>query len=194
MMLRVSMNMISSEPRANWSSPETGRALDVVLACEDFSTGMHALSIFDKLFPEGGSGGPAGAQSVWKFEFLGITRLRELAAAEAAGADLVIISAHAPGTLTPAVKNWLDLSLEKREGRPGSLVLLLDDAGNDVERTLPVDACLERQAARAGLNFTTHKTAGRHAFDDFHLAVDARKLPAALEALRESVGSWQNTV
>jgi hypothetical protein len=191
MLLVMNRQNSSCEPTAKHASPEEDRALDVVLACEDFAAGMHALGTFDKLFPVGDSGRLPDAQSawksVWKFELLEITCLRDDAAAESAGAQMVIISAHAPGELPSAVKRWFETWIKNRTIDGGALVLLLDDAGADVHRQFPVEAYLEKHAAGAGMKYATHKAAGRHAFYDLNLAMASQKIPDALKGLRETM-------
>jgi hypothetical protein len=145
--------------------------LNVVLACEDFSAGMHALGTFDKIFSTQGKKIRTNAQSVWKFDLLGVTALQEIAAEEAASADLIIISMHGPGILTETVRSWIELWMESREHEPGVLVLLLDDADADGSREYPVEAHLKACAERAGMEFLSHKTSGRRALDDFELAL-----------------------
>jgi hypothetical protein len=184
MMLRVNAKLNSSEPAGNNSGQEKGRALDVVLACEDFTTGMHALCAFDELFPANDSKPAPGAQSVWKFELLGITSLREVAAAEAAGAQMVIISAHAPAELPATVKSWVENWTKDRRTKGGAVMLLLDDAGDDTSQRLPVEAYLENRATDAGMEFTVHKAAGRHALHGLNLAMAAQKIPETLNGLK----------
>ncbi len=187
MLLLVNRNVSSSEPAAKQSSPEKGRAPGVVLACEDFATGMHALDTFDKVFPTDGSERLPGAQSVWKFELLQITSLREAAAAEAAEARMVIISAHAPGKLPPAVTSWFETWIKHRTTDGGTLVLLMDDAGDDAHHAFPVEAYLQKHATDAGMGYSVHKAAGRHAFYDLNAAKAAQKIPEALQGLRETL-------
>jgi hypothetical protein len=181
----------SCQPTTEHATPENGRALDVVLACEDFAAGMHALGTFDKLFPVGDSGRLPDShsewKSVWKFELLEITCLRDAAIAESAGAQMVIISAHAPGKLPSAVRCWFETWIKNLTTDGGALVLLMDDVGADVHHRFPVEAYLEKHAADAGMKYSTHKAAGRHAFYDLNLAMAAQKIPETLKGLRETL-------
>lgn len=181
----MNVKSTSGEPAENHSGPGPGRTLDVVLACEDFATGMHALCTFDELFPASDSKRPSGNQSVWKFELLGITSLKEAAAAEAAGAQMVVISAHAPGELPATVRSWVDRWTKDRRTKGGTVVLLLDDAGGDMRHQLPVEIYLENRATGAGMEYAVHKAAGRHAFCDLNMATDAQKIPGTLKGLKE---------
>jgi hypothetical protein len=190
MLLVMNRHHSSCEPKAKHATPEKPRELDVVLACEDFATGMHALGAFDKLFPVNEPGQVPRAQSawksVWKFELLEITCLRDAAAAESAGAQTVIISAHAPGELPSAVRRWFEAWIKNRTTDGGDLILLMDDAGADAHHRFPVETYLEKHAADAGMKYSAHKTAGRNAFYGPALAMDARKIPEALKGLRET--------
>jgi hypothetical protein len=181
----MNVRVNTDESKSKGTRLEKAGALDVLLACEDYASGMHALRTFDELFPVNESGQPAGRRSVWKFELLQITSLREAAAEEAAAAELVIISAHAPGQFPKAVKSWLDLWMKKRPGNQGALVLLLDDAGHDSHQPLPVEDYLQKLATSAGMTFAAHKAAGRQSFSDLELAMGTRKTPEALRDLKE---------
>ena len=123
-MLRVNAKLNSSEPAGSNSGQEKGRALEVVLACEDFAAGMHALCAFDRHFPANDSKQSPGAQSVWKFELLGITSLREVATAEAAALQMVIAIGPRSGR-TPAHGKKLGGELDKgskgQGGRPDAI-------------------------------------------------------------------------
>ena len=183
----------SCEPAGNDSAAQAGRVLDVVMVCEDFATGMHALGAFDELFPPSGSKRPSGAQSVWKFQLLGIASLNEAAATEAAGAQMVVISAHAPGELPSTVRSWVERWTKDRTTKGGTLMLLLDDVGDNASQRLPVEAYLENRATSAGMEYTVHKATGRHALHDLKLAMDAQKIPETPNGLKGLLPAGQRT-
>jgi hypothetical protein len=62
----------------------------------------------------------------WTHEVLAFTLMRELAALEAASADMIIIAIRQEPELRETVAAWMNRSLELRQHRPGSLVVLLD--------------------------------------------------------------------
>src|SRR5579862_8010593 len=121
------MNADSLNLADNGSDLTARCAMNVVMACQDYSAGMHALCLFDSIFADPDNNVPRGTQSIWRFDMMGIATLREIAAQEAAAADLVIVSMHAPENLADTVKTWIATWTERRDHRPGALVLLLDD-------------------------------------------------------------------
>jgi hypothetical protein len=128
--------------------------LNVFVAYEDFPTGNHALRMFERLFPGSGESSHFSAKNVWKFDLLQIAKFRDMAAAEAASADMIILSTHGIGGLPPAIKRWMELWVQKRQGVAGALVVLLDStrAQRGVSG-LHTEAYLEACAFRAGMDF-----------------------------------------
>ena len=161
--------------------------LNVVMACHDYSAGMHALCLFDRLFYRPESKIPPGAQSIWKFDMLGIAALREIAVQEGAAADLVIISTHASEGLPNAVKIWMNAWTERHNGRPGALVLILDDFVHHVLNPSSVEFFVQERAKRAGMTFVVHKSDGRHAFEDFERAANPEKRARTFANFRENL-------
>ncbi len=80
---------------------------NVVIAYEDFETGKRAKRIYDYLAENLGHDCLFGNQ-MWKFDVLGIPKLREMAAGDAMMADIVIISCHG-AELPPEFKAWVEL-------------------------------------------------------------------------------------
>jgi hypothetical protein len=66
------------------------------------------------------------AQQMWLFNELRIPQLRAIAAGEASGADLVIISVHHAQSLPKEVKDWVGLWLGQKGSRPAALLALFD--------------------------------------------------------------------
>ncbi len=65
------------------------------------------------------------ANDVWKFELLSHAQLRNYAAAEAATADIIMLSAQGDAELPAHVNAWLDTWLARKGRRPFALVALL---------------------------------------------------------------------
>ena len=63
-------------------------------------------------------------------------------------------------------------------------MLLLDDVGDDPSRRLPVEAYLENRATDAGMQYTVHKAANRHALHGLNLAMDAQNVRETLNGLQ----------
>jgi len=98
----------------------------VVISCDD-ATAARACEILQllnkNLKPEGGR----LLYQLWTVETLAFVELQELAAVEAAAADMIIIGVRdkgreLPGTVDAWIKRWLDL----RKNRPGALVAVLE--------------------------------------------------------------------
>src|SRR5207245_10236995 len=92
------------------SDLEVNNTFNVVIAYEDFETGKHAKSTYDFLV-EHLHGECRFTNQMWKFDVLGIPKLREMAAKDAAMADIIIISSHGGEELPPDVKAWIELRL-----------------------------------------------------------------------------------
>jgi hypothetical protein len=133
---------------------------NVVIAYEDFITGNHALNIVNRLFPGWGQSPSFSTQNVWRFDLLEITKFRETAAAEAANADMVLISAHDPKSLPTAVKRWLEVWIKNRAQNPGAFVVLVDDTRRQGMRELWAESYLQMCAIRAGMDFFIQRADG----------------------------------
>ncbi|MBC8094741.1 MAG: hypothetical protein H7Y43_02905 [Akkermansiaceae bacterium] len=81
---------------------------NVVIGYEDFETGKHGKKTFDFLVENLGEECQYNNQ-MWKFDVLAVSKLREMAAKDAAVADIVIVSAHGKNDLPKEVKAWLEL-------------------------------------------------------------------------------------
>jgi hypothetical protein len=146
-------------------------AFSVVIAYEDFETGIHARRTYDFLVCnlEDGRG---FSHQMWKFDVLRIPELREIAARDAAAADLIIISCQGASDLPDSVKEWNELWLAK-QGRSVGLVLLFDTA-RDAAKAADVSKYLAGLAQRGGIEFFSqpffNKTPSNLSALDFNLA------------------------
>lgn len=84
--------------------------LNVVIAYEDFETGKQGKSTYDRLVENLGTEFQFSNQ-MWKFEVLTVPKLKEMAAKDAAEADIIIVAAHGATELPTAVKSWLEMAL-----------------------------------------------------------------------------------
>jgi hypothetical protein len=71
----------------------------------------------------------------WTYEFLEVNEFLDLAAFEAAQADMVIIGIHEGRELPEAVAVWINRWIGLRKDRPGALVAVLDS-----DRKMPYSA------------------------------------------------------
>jgi hypothetical protein len=116
----------SLNPNFSASNLEDTASFNVVIAYEDFETGKHAKKTYDFL-TEHLSSECVFTSQMWKFDVLGIPKLREIAARDAAAADIVVISCHGSTDLPAEVKAWIELWLAERT-QPIALVALFDGA------------------------------------------------------------------
>jgi len=123
----------------------------VVIAYEDFEAGKHAKKTYDYLV--GNLGWECQfTNQMWRFDVLSIPKLRELAAAAAAQADLIIISSHGSEELPEPVKAWIESWLGQ-QGNGLALVALFDCPREESQKTRAVRAYLAGVASRGGLEF-----------------------------------------
>src|SRR5262245_57788797 len=83
---------------------ESAPTFNVVIAYEDFETGKNAKKTYDFLVEHLGHECEFSNQ-MWKFDVLALPKLKEMAARDAADADIIIISAHGTSELPPEVKS-----------------------------------------------------------------------------------------
>jgi len=136
-----------SFPGFNSSEKEINSALNVVIAYEDLETGKRALKTYEYLVQQLGQQ-CLFANQMWKFEVLASPKLKEMAAKDAAGADIIIVAAHDGYELPQDVKSWVDLWLSYNT-EASALVGLFD--GESAET--PVRSYLSAVASRAGIEF-----------------------------------------
>lgn len=124
--------------------------LNVVIAYEDFETGKHAKSTYDFLVEHLGHEFQFLNQ-MWKFDVLSIPKLRDMAAKDAAMADIIIISSHGR-ELSQEVKSWIEMWLAEK-GNPMALVALFTGSSTDPRETAAVRDYLDGVARRGRLEF-----------------------------------------
>src|SRR5437764_6116176 len=108
----------------NGQDPEITRTLNIVTFFEDVATGKRGKQVSDYLGAHLGSEFEFNHQ-VWKLDVLSTPSLRELAAKDAAEADIIIVSVRGDRPLAPEVKSWLDVWVAQH-GTPIALVALFD--------------------------------------------------------------------
>ena len=90
-------------------------------------------------------------QHVWPFSTLRMRELQEIAAEEAAVADLVIVASHQADSLPEEVKGWIERWLQHKAPRPAVLLALLDPVYQGAEN--PLREYLRGVARRGGMEF-----------------------------------------
>lgn len=136
-----------SLPAFGSSDADAHSALNVVIAYEDLETGKRAIKTYDYLVEHLGDQ-CLFANQMWKFDVLAVSKLREIAAKDAAMADIIIIAAHEGNQLPPEVKTWIELWVSYRI-RASALVGLFGAESIDN----PVRDYLSGVAKRAKIEF-----------------------------------------
>src|SRR4051794_21772473 len=92
------------------------------------------------------------SNQMWKFDVLAIPNLREMAARDAATADIVIVSCRGGSELPAQVKSWLELWLAQQSNAI-ALVALFDSRGEDTAQNLANRTYLAEAAKRGQMEF-----------------------------------------
>ncbi|MBI5773406.1 MAG: hypothetical protein HZA89_06650 [Verrucomicrobia bacterium] len=167
--------------------PMGGTSLDnlpnfnVLIVYEDFASGWRAKTICQNLVRECG-GDCEFQQTMWKFDALKISRLKDIAAEEAAGADMIIISTQSDSPLAEEVKSWIELWAVEKVPQNRSLVSMSISDASPAGGTGSAHSYLERVAQRAHMDFFA-KTVEPEDEDEF--------TASRLEPARRMGGSFQ---
>jgi len=137
-------------PPLSVSELDAKPTLNVVIAYEDFETGTHAKGTYDFLVEHLGHEFQFLSQ-MWKFDVLSIPKLREMAAKDAAMADIIIISSQGR-ELSEEVKSWIESWLAEK-GNPMALVALFSGSAGNSKETAAARDYLDGVARRGDLEF-----------------------------------------
>jgi hypothetical protein len=129
------------------SEKEANSTLNVVIAYEDLETGKRAMQTYEYMVQQLGDQCPFSSQ-MWKFDVLALPKLREMAAKEAAAAELIMVSAHEGKQLPAQVKAWMELWLSYKTEATALVGLFGNESINS-----PVRAYLAEVARRAKIEF-----------------------------------------
>lgn len=90
----------------------------------------------------------------WNIETMAFTSLRELAAVEAALADMIILGVHDNRELPETLVHWLNRLVDLRQARPGALLAVLDsDEPSTSGTSEKIISQLKKTAALGHLDF-----------------------------------------
>jgi hypothetical protein len=127
---------------------ERGAILKALVTYEDAVVGNRVLAMLNSVARGVETSGRLLC-SLWRFHFLGDHSLLEMAAAEAAGADIIIIALPGEAQLPFEVSEWISLWLPFRHERPKALVAFADEETAGARPTPGAFAKL-REVARLG--------------------------------------------
>ena len=105
--------------------PEAAKDLQVVIACEDLTDADQVFSLLERI----GRNCETKVKLVynwWNFDGLTITTLRNLAAMEAAAADIIVIATRDLEELPEEIIDWLSQCQDVADFHPRALVALLN--------------------------------------------------------------------
>lgn len=125
-----------------------------IVVCEEPATAPRACGLLSRVGRNAGAEGRL-IYSWWTFGVLTSASLRQLAANEAAAADMVIIATREGPGLPESVKDWVSLWLATGEyhHRPRALVALLEPGEKQNGTSCGVRAELKALAEADGVDF-----------------------------------------
>ena len=123
----------------------------------------------------------------WNIDVLAFTSLRELAAAEAAAADMIIIGIPEGRELPEMIAGWKTRWLNLRKDRPGALVALLDPHLKKSDASQGILSQLKQAAALGQMDFFATQ-----ARDDNDTGVARRASKAARQFVMTRKNEAQN--
>jgi hypothetical protein len=132
-----------------WQRWREARQLALLATFEDSSTGTRVKEFCRDLSRQLGQDCRI-IEHVWLFNMFRLRELREIAAEEAAAADLIVISMHDAERLPDDVQAWVDLWLRHKGERKPVLMALLEPAKEGARRTL--QTCLQEAAREGGID------------------------------------------
>lgn len=152
---------------------ESRPTLNVVIIYEDFAAGKHAKATYDYLVNQLGRDFEFSNQ-MWKFDVLGIPKMRQMAVKDAAASDLIIVSTHGVGELPAEVRLWVDEWAENK-GHARALVTLVDRPKDLFASDPSIRSYLEDSAKRANVDFFAQPDDWPDRDDDFSLEQNSER-------------------
>src|ERR1700749_4985931 len=136
-----------SFPTFGSSDRDMNSALNVVIAYEDLETGKRAMKTYEYMVQQLGDQ-CLFANQMWKFDVLSVPKLKDIAAKDAAAAEIIIISGHDGRDLPAGVKSWIEMWLGYKT--EASALVGLCEGESDFN---PARAYLADIASRAQIEF-----------------------------------------
>ncbi len=143
------MDMTDTDPQV-WQRWSGAKQLALVAAFEDSVTGTRVKEFCQQLSRRVGKQCQI-LEHVWLLNTLRFPELQEIAAEEAATADLVIICFHEGEGLPDEVRSWIDLWVQQKGTHKAVLLALLDAAREGSPG--PIQAYLQEVARKGDMEF-----------------------------------------
>jgi len=141
---------LNYHPRSSTPLDETPD-FNILIVYEDFECGKQGKATYDFLI-ENLDADCQFTNTMWKFDVLGIPKLREMAAKDAADADIIIIACKGHHRLPGEVKAWFESWLEEKTNAI-ALVALFDSPDLDPEQVEATRDYLASVAQRGRMEF-----------------------------------------
>jgi hypothetical protein len=149
------MNALKTGNRGGAPAREARPGLDVLLMYEDLSTGLRARRLLDEVVTSLNLEVDFQA-NLWRFDLLGEPALLELAADEAAKADIVFVSAHGQHDLPAAIHLWFKQWLARKGREPCALAVVLDPSTKEAPARNRILEALGAVGGPAGVEVFVH--------------------------------------
>jgi hypothetical protein len=161
---------------------ESGKDFSVVISFDDAVTAERAIDVLHLLGRNLKKEEGRLFHQWWNIGTLAFTSLRELAAAEAAKADMIIIGLRAGTELPEMLSAWMDRWISLRKDHPGALVVVLD-SDQKTPDAAGIISQLKRAASLGQMDFFATRAKG---------GKDAGVAKQASEAARQFVMARKN--
>jgi len=170
-------------------------AIPAVVTYDNFDSGIRAKEILDRLARALGSQLTMNI-SMWKFDVLELDKLQDMAANDAAEADIIIISTSGVGELCPGVQQWIERWLSRKQPESSAFVSLNEADPDGTAESPAVGEYLQNVASRGNLSFFSQR--GNLPVPDFQSTVqaiyrEAEQISSAAAALLQRssrLGGW----
>ena len=135
-------------------APDRTQPLRVVIAYHDLAAGQRAMRVLAHLAQ--GFGADLEFEPLpWSFDLLADQNWSPVAASDVTSADILIIATSGPRPLPPAVVQWAEAAISRKQGTAAAVVALLGPEQNDDEAGPSRFASIQLAAHQAGLAFFT---------------------------------------
>lgn len=141
-----------STPTIASSDSETRSHFATVLVYENLVTGRFAMQTYTELVRDWGAEFTLQFD-LWRFDVLALPAVRDCAARQAAGADLVIVAGRPNAELAPALEEWAAQWQNARSVADGALLALTYPEAQTGTATGSLHRYCENLSARAQMDF-----------------------------------------
>ena len=129
----------------------------VLIAYDDLASAAHALRLVRRAFANAGQRGGLEAL-LWSFALLEQSGFGELASADAAQADILLIASRAESPFSPPITQWIAECIRNKLGQYPVLVSLLEISSRTRPTPSEKSDFLRSAAEKAGIDFLASET------------------------------------